>query len=516
MTVNQSQAGWPLRLDLPDEAATVRLAEDIAMLLRPGDVLALSGDLGAGKTTFARALIRALADDPGLEVPSPTFTLVQDYDLPRFPVHHFDLYRIAGPDELVEIGFDEAVRTGAALVEWPDRAGDALPLDALYLDIAQAPSVDGRIATLSGDPTRWSARLDRSLGVRRFLACLGWGEAARRYLQGDASARAYERVRLGRESRIVMNQPAEADDTAGRARKAARAAAGLAEDTRPFHAFALGLADRGFSVPTVYGHDPDRGFMLLEDLGREICVEGDPPSPIPDRYAAAVDVLAALHATELPAELPDGTGGRYAIPVYRRENLAAEVAVFLDWGFPHLVGRPAGADERAGFMALWEPLFAEVLAGRSTWCLRDYHSPNLIWLPDRVSVRRIGILDFQDTILGHAAYDVVSLAQDARVTVPEDLERDLLDRYVAVRAATTGDFDAEAFRRAYAILSLQRNTRILGVFARLLKRDGKPGYIRHMPRVRTYLDRSLKQDVSHPLKLWYEANVPPAEPPAAT
>lgn len=515
MTGSRPEIAWPVRLDLPDEAATLRLAEDVAMMLRPGDVVALAGDLGAGKTTFARALIRALADDPGLEVPSPTFTLVQDYDLPRFPVHHFDLYRIAGPDELIEIGFDDAIRNGAALVEWPDRAGGVLPSDALHLHFEQASMTEGRVVTLSGDSARWSERVERSLAVRRFLAELGWGEAERRYLQGDASARAYERVRLGEASRIVMNQPAETDDQTGRARKAARAAAGLAEDTRPFHAFALGLAEYGFSVPTVYGHDPDRGFMLLADLGRAICVEGDPPSPIPDRYAAAVDVLAALHARDLPAEIPDGTGGRYAIPVYRRDNLAAEVAVFLDWGFPYLVGRPADPAERAGFMALWEPLFDEVL-GERTWCLRDYHSPNLLWLPDRTGIRRIGILDFQDTILGHPAYDVVSLAQDARVTVPDDLERELLDRYVAARTAATGDFDGGAFRRAYTILSLQRNTRILGVFARLLKRDGKPGYIRHMPRVRAYLDRSLKQDVSYSLKLWYEANIPSADVPTAS
>jgi aminoglycoside/choline kinase family phosphotransferase len=394
------------------------------------------------------------------------------------------------------------------LVEWPERAGDALPADALHLSFEQGEAPDARRVRLAGDPARWAARLGRSLAIRAFLAAHGWGEAARRYLQGDASARAYERLRLGPLTRILMNQPAEADDAAGRARKAARAAARLAEDTRPFHAFALGLCAEGFSVPTVHGHDPAAGFMLLEDLGHAFCVDGTPPAPIPERYAAAVDVLAALHGRALAAEIPDGLGGRYAIPAYGLDNLLAEVTVFLDWGVPYLLGRPATAAERDSFLALWPPLFAPILAAPQTWCLRDYHSPNILWLAERAGLARIGILDFQDTILGHPAYDLVSLAQDARVTVPADLEAALFANYTAARQAAAADFDPAQFRRAYVTLSLQRNTRILGVFARLLKRDGKPHYVRHYPRLWDYLSRVLQEDVSRPLKLWYDAHLP--------
>lgn len=494
-------------IDLPDEQATVRLAEDLAAALKPGDVVALEGDLGAGKTTLARALLRALADDPALEVPSPTFTLVQDYALPRFPVFHFDLYRIGAAGELDEIGFDEAIRSGAALVEWPERAGAALPRGALTVRLEQGATPDARRATLLGDAARWAGRLGRSLAIRAFLAAEGWGAAERRYLQGDASTRAYERLRLGSQTRILMNHPAESDEPAGRARKAARAAAKLAEDTRPFHAFALGLAAEGFSVPAVHAHDPAQGFMLIEDLGSEFCVAGDPPSPVRERYGAAVDLLAALHARALPAELPDGCGGTYAIPSYGLDNLVAEVTVFLDWGIPYILGRPATEEERGSFLALWRPLFEEILAGPVTWCLRDYHSPNLLWLDGRDRLRRVGILDFQDTILGHPAYDLVSIAQDARVTVTSDLEQALLKRYVTARAGMPG-FDAATFRRAYAILSVQRNTRILGVFARLLKRDGKPHYVRHYPRLWDYLERAFAEEVTRPLKLWYDARVP--------
>ncbi|WP_292376010.1 tRNA (adenosine(37)-N6)-threonylcarbamoyltransferase complex ATPase subunit type 1 TsaE, partial [Mesorhizobium sp.] len=162
---------------LADEAATARLGEDLAMALRPGDAIALKGDLGAGKSTLARALIRALADDAGLEVPSPTFTLVQSYET-RVPVHHFDLYRLSSPDELDELGLDDALAQGAALIEWPERAGDQLPANALQVELIEQGA--GRAARISGQGAAFE-RAARSLAMRDFLASAGWGEASRRH-----------------------------------------------------------------------------------------------------------------------------------------------------------------------------------------------------------------------------------------------------------------------------------------------------------------------------------------------
>ncbi|WP_333823496.1 tRNA (adenosine(37)-N6)-threonylcarbamoyltransferase complex ATPase subunit type 1 TsaE [Pinisolibacter sp.] len=495
------------RIDLADETATTALAEDIAAILKVGDVLALVGDLGAGKSTLARALLRAIADDAELEVPSPTFTLVQTYDL-RLPLAHFDLYRLRGPEELDEIGFDEMVRERAVLIEWPDRAGERLPDDALVVAIEPGDGPTARVVRLVGPAAPWRDRLVRTAGVRAFLAVAGWGLAHRRHLQGDASSRSYERVWRDGETAVLMNHPAEPDDAAGRARVAARAAAKLAEGPAPFLAFALGFADLGVSVPRVLAHDLHAGYMLLEDLGAEPCVAGTPPAPIRERYLAAVELLADLHARDLPHTLPDGEGGTWAIPAYAAANYEAEVTVFLDWGIPHLLGRPATSAERESFLALWRPLIAEILAGPATWCLRDYHSPNLLWLADRGGLARVGVLDFQDTIFGHPAYDVASLAQDARVDVPADLEADLIGTYVAARRTADPAFDEPAFRRAYAILAAQRATRILGVFARLKARDGKPHYLAHVPRLWGYLARVLGEPVLRPLKLWYEEAVP--------
>ncbi len=183
----------PIAIELPDEAATVRLAEDIAAALAPGDVVGLSGGLGAGKTTFARALLRALADDPLLDVPSPTFTLVQNYSGGRLAVTHADLYRVTDPHELDEIGLDEATPGGAVLVEWPERAGGRLPSDALTITFAMSGS--GRRAEISAGGSI-GPRIARTLLSTRVSRSLGLGEC-----DAPASARRCIRAHLRAHSR---------------------------------------------------------------------------------------------------------------------------------------------------------------------------------------------------------------------------------------------------------------------------------------------------------------------------
>ena len=183
-----------LSLTIPDEAAMERLAEDVAAILGPGDVIALSGDLGAGKSTFSRALLRAFAGDPALEVPSPTFTLVQTYDLDRLTISHLDLYRLEEPEELEELGLEDLTATGAALIEWPEKAGRFLPASRLILSIAHSGENDARAVTFSfaspAAESRWAQRLARTQRIRALAEEAGFAGAERRYLTGDASARA--------------------------------------------------------------------------------------------------------------------------------------------------------------------------------------------------------------------------------------------------------------------------------------------------------------------------------------
>jgi tRNA threonylcarbamoyl adenosine modification protein YjeE len=494
-------------LTLPNEAATERLARNVAMALQPGDLVTLSGDLGAGKSAFVRALVRHLADDPKLDVPSPTFTILQVYETPRFAVVHADLYRLSGPQDLAELGWDEAAAGSVVCVEWPERAGDLLTGDRLDVALTLDPALgtSARRVRLAGHGA-FGARLRRLIDIAAFLDHADFASAHRTYLQGDASSRRYERLRRDGVSYVLMDAPRRPDGPPVRDGLPYSRIAHLAEDVKPFIAMAEGLRTRGFSAPEIVAADLGRGLLIVEDLGPGLVVEGDPPRPVPDRYGLAVDVLAALHDMALPAALPVPGTSEHRLPRYDMEAMLIEVELLPDWYLPHM-GVPNRA-ARTEFMRRWRAALTEAAQGPTTWVLRDYHSPNLIWLPERDGLARIGLIDFQDAVMGPAAYDVVSLVQDARVDVSEQLEIMLLGRYVQARRAADPNFDAVTFARLYAVMGAQRATKILGIFARLNHRDGKPGYLRHLPRVWGYLARCLRHPSLGDLAGWYRDHVP--------
>jgi tRNA threonylcarbamoyl adenosine modification protein YjeE len=491
--------GGAIRVDLPDEDATNRLGDDLAAALVAGDVLALAGELGMGKTTLARAVIRALAGDDALEVPSPTFTLVQAYET-RIPVQHFDLYRLSAPDELEELGFAEAVGEGIALVEWPERAGDVLPADWVTISLSERGT--GREASISG-PAGFLERLSRSLAIRAFLAASGRADATRRFLVGDASTRAYESVsEPGRETLILMNAPRRPDGPPIRDGKPYSQIAHLAESVTPFVAIARALRENGFAAPRIAASDLDEGLLLIEHLGTE-GVLGSSGAPIAARYLAAARLLATLHTRRWPERIEVAPGVMHAIPPYDDGAMAIETELLTDWYLPHVAGRPATAAERDVFAQRWHEAFRMLDGAERSLVLRDFHSPNIIWREDRQGHDRIGLIDFQDAMIGPSAYDVASLAMDARVTIPAALEREIVDVYCAERAAA-GSFDRAAFEVAYAIMAAQRNSKILGIFVRLDVRDGKPGYLRHLPRIRDYVARALAHPSLERLRRFYE------------
>ncbi len=487
-----------LTIHLADEAATIALAEDLAAVLAPGDVIALSGDLGAGKTTFARALIRAVFDDTGLEVPSPTFTLVQTYAGDRLTIAHFDLYRITAAAELDEIGLDEARADGAVLVEWPERAEDRLPADRLEIALEIVGS--GRRATLRGD-RRWRVRMERSDAARSLLNRSGWADATRRFLQGDASTRRYERVRADDRTAVLMDWPRPVAPPVRDSRAAYRA-----QDVRAVIATDMALRDAGLSTPEIFAADTDAGLLLMEDFGSEGVLRGGAPDA--ERYGTAIDMLAAIHSAPRPGALPIHNGESHRLLTLSGQVLAADLALFTEW-YPAHVGYQLDAETIADFAAIWETLFARLADAETSWVLFDVQSPNLFWLPEREGIARIGLIDFQDMFVGPAAYDVASLCQDARVTVPPDLETALRERYIGLRRESAPAFDVDGFSQAYAILGTARTLKNFGVFARLADHAGKTEYLRHFPRLRGYLGRNLSHPVLSDLALWYERHLPP-------
>jgi N-acetylmuramate 1-kinase len=496
-------------IEAPDEATTSAIAVAQAAWLEPGDFIGLTGDLGAGKTAFARGLIRAVAEEPELEAPSPTFTLMQTYEAPRGPVVHADFYRLRGQRELDNLGWEEAIDGAITIVEWPEKVPQALPVDRLEIDIQFDPNrgPEFRLLRLRGFGAV-SRRLALALGVARLLERAGWSDARREYLQGDASVRAHERLtKPTGATAILMISPPRPEGPIIRFGKPYAAIAKLSPDIRAFIAMDEGLRSLGYSAPALIAYSADEGLALLEDFGSATIAQNGAPDGA--RYAPAIALLADLHGRDLPESLSAGEDP-YDLPVYDIEAMLVEVELVLDWYAPAIarVTPPSGA--RMQFLAIWRELLGPILAEPFTWTLRDYHSPNLHWLADRQGLKRIGLIDFQDAVIGPPAYDVASLLQDARVDVPQDLEMRLAALYMRRRAAVDAAFDTQRFAAAYAAMGAQRATKILGLFARLDKRDKKPGYLRHLPRIERYLARNLAHPLLQPLAVWYRNHLPRA------
>ena len=484
------------------------LTSRLALFLKAGDVIALSGPLGAGKTTLARALITRLSGES--EVPSPTFALMQRYETPRLALTHCDFYRLQ-PSELDELGLDDALGEGAVLIEWPERAQDWLPAERLDIALDETATPNARRITLTGQGS-WEERLNRLRAMTAFLNQTPYADAVARYLQGDASTRSYARLALPERSAILMNSPRQPDGPPIRDGKPYSALVHLAEEVTPFVAVANALREREVSAPAIYECDIDRGFLMLEDLGdRVFGCEIAKGHAMAELWGAAVDVLLALASKPPPDKLPIEGHAPYRLPAYDADAMLTEASLLIDWFWPALHGRAMPEAMAEEFRALWRPLLAKAANADPGWVLRDYHSPNLMWLPKREGVKRVGILDFQDALRGPLAYDLVSLLEDARVDVPEALERELLARYCSARGAQSQHFSSDQFVSLYATLGAQRNSKILGIFARLAKRDGKRGYLAHIPRVTRYIERNLAHPALAELRRFYAREFPAAE-----
>ena len=307
-----------------------------------------------------------------------------------------------------------------------------------------------------------------------FLRAAGWGGASIAPLAGDASFRRYFRVSDGSRQAVLMDAPPPH------------------EDPRPFIAVAEYLGGVGLSAPAILARDLDHGLLLLDDLGDDRLRETLDAAPDAEErmYALATDVLVHLHAH----------APMLGLRAHGLEQWLTEVMLFADWYAPAL-----GIEiDRDGFRAAWQQALAPVAddgLGPVT-VLRDYHAENVMLVAGREGVAHFGLLDFQDAVVGHPAYDLCSVLEDARRDVSPVIERAMLDRYIAATAAPPD------FERAYWVLAAQRNTRILGVFCRLWKRDGKAHYTSFQPRMWGLLERDLAQPGLEPVRAWFDANIP--------
>ena len=322
---------------------------------------------------------------------------------------------------------------------------------------------------------------ERRAAMADFLAASGWGGIAPARLAGDASFRRYYRLRDGGRQVVLMDAPPPM------------------EDVRPYVAVAGILRRLGLSAPKVHAEDGARGFLLIEDFGDDLYTrllaggadEGE-------LYTLAIDTLVALHRAVASTGLPD-------LPPYDETRLLGEAALLAEWYAPSVLGTGLPQAARADYLARWRAVLPQAACAPATLVLRDFHVDNLMLLPGRTGVRACGLLDFQDAVLGPASYDLVSLLEDARRDVPAALRAAMTERYLV---AFPG-IDRAGFARSAAILAAQRNCKILGIFTRLWRRDEKPQYLPHIPRVWRLLEADLAREPAlAPIAAWLDRHLP--------
>ncbi len=353
--------------------------------------------------------------------------------------------------------------------------------------------------------------------MREFLVAAGWGDATVTPLAGDASTRRYARLARGGESHMLMDQPqgAEAPTAPADASEAERQALGYnavarlaGADCARFAAVAAYLREHGLAAPQVHAADHAQGFAILEDLGdalfADVLANGGDEKAL---YQAAVEVLARIHAQDAPATLsPDKP-----LFIYDQTALIAETSLLTEWFLPLALGRETTDAEATEHRALWKAVLSQIEHGRRVFVHRDYHAQNLLWLPQREGVARVGLIDFQDAVAGSPAYDLISLTEDARRDVSLELAEAATSHYLAAMKAQGTPVNEVAFRREMAVMAAQRNAKIVGIFARLYKRDGKPRYLSFLPRVWGYLERDLAHPALGDLRAWYDRVIPKAK-----
>jgi aminoglycoside/choline kinase family phosphotransferase len=352
--------------------------------------------------------------------------------------------------------------------------------------------------------------------ITAFLRTTDWANAEWHPLPGDASTRRY--IRLYRQGRtaMLMDQPQHAEaptasadaSAAERARLGYNALARLAgADCRRFAAAADYLRRAGLSAPDIYAADYAQGLLLLEDFGDALFAKAvEDGADEGQLYGAAVDALALLHTKPAPEELAPG------IPLFAYDETAllAETALFTEWFWPMAKGAPIDASLAEEHSALWRGALKALDGVPRVFVHRDYHAQNLLWLPQRgnAGYARAGLIDFQDAVAGTPAYDLISLTEDVRRDVSPELGAALLQRYFLRMTEYGLPADEERFRALAALLAAQRNTKIVGIFARLAGRDGKTRYLNYMPRVWRLLERDLTHPSLRDLKAWYDRHIP--------
>ena len=323
--------------------------------------------------------------------------------------------------------------------------------------------------------------------IANFLAARGWEKADRSLLAQDASFRKFERLRDGERQAVLMDAPPPKEQVA------------------PFITIAKHLNALGFNAPDLFEQDIENGLLLIEDFGDDTYSQllANPFDNEHFLYALAIDVLTILHQIPTEQAIPAG------LAPYDDDMLMEEACLLTDWYIPAITGGPCIPEAREAYLAAWRPLLERVQSQPITLVLRDYHVDNLMIIDGQEGIKTCGLLDFQDAVAGPTAYDLISLLEDARRDISDELYQSMMDRYLeAIPELVEPGPVGEEFKVACAILGAQRHTKVIGIFTRLYKRDSKPAYLHHIPRVWRLLERSIQHPALIDIRQWLDHHIP--------
>ncbi len=462
----------------------------IAPIFEKGDLLALNGEIGSGKTTLTKHLINYLTATRIDEINSPTYNLCQTYSNEDLIISHYDFYRLDYLQEIEELDINDSIKNNFTIIEWANKFSSILPKDHIEIQIDNKSDkreykilFHGEYAKkIAGHKNRLSFLSNSNLNIKKITN-----------MRGDASKRKYYRVNDGTENFVLMDA---LEDSINKTT--------TSKTITDFIIFRQYLEDIGLRVPKIYEFDIQKQLILEEDLGLTTYDELYSKLSFQDLINPAIESLLILVHSNYK-NINDLDGKAFEPQNFDEKVFINESKIFIDYYWPYVKNSICPEEEKYEFLSIIEKIYSD-LSTDKTLVLRDYHSPNLHYLQNEKGHKKCALIDFQDALLGHPLYDLVSLAQDARFTISEDQERYIVDTFEDKFLFNDFQLSKSSFNEQYKILAIQRSLKILGIFARLSLLEGKNNYIIHMPRVLDYIRRSMDCSLLNNLTHWLKIN----------
>ena len=469
-----------------------KLAKELVPLLNEGGVMTLNGQIGAGKTTLAKLIIQELTQTPLEDIVSPTFNLYHTYNRDNLEIAHYDFYRIESEIELLEIDLNESLTDKICIIEWADKFRDLLPKDRIEIFIkCKKNERVYRINPLG----KFREVVSNRAKIENYLGGLDINFTELRRLPGDASKRNYYRVMSPDNTMILMDATQESN---------IKSKTGLSNGIDDFIKIQKYLDSIDVRVPKLIVRNRIDNILLEEDLGEYSYADMLTKENYQKLYNPAIKTLIHISNINHPKNISTDSNPHY-LKEFDLDIYLNEAEIFIDYYWPFIHGKQCNADKKQEFTNVMGEVYSN-LTDDKTLMLRDFHSPNLLFLENEDGFRKCAVIDFQDALFGHPLYDLVSLTNDARISIDEHQEKYLIDLYKKDFPFNNFQFDSLSFIEQYHILGVQRSIKILGIFARLAILETNQNYLVHMPRVICYIKRIMQSGSIQTLACWLNQN----------